>query len=516
MAIGSSLLVRDTFTRADSTTGLGSTEASGTTLGAKPYLEVWQSGAPGGHSWGVTSNTAYQYNGTGGYDGAALVYTGASDVEVRFTLTTLATYAAGIVLRYASEAEYIIVRGNSSNSTVYVETSNGSISSRTTLASAVGCASGDTFRVTADGTAINVYRNGSGTPLITTTTSHALNGRAQGIAAASSSNAVGPRLDGFEVYGTPLTLSGAGAAYIAAFAPAAAAFWPMDDAAGDIADVVGLKSGTSIGAGNTYRQTGPHADVYSVAMDGTSSTAFRVLDNDLWSSSAFTVDGWVLASTLADMVPFAKTFDVSDHTEWYAVLNSNGTYQGALQNTGNTPWKLTTASAAVTANTWHHVAVRTDGTTCTCFVDAVPYATSSGAGARVGNGAYSMTIGRYAHTSATLAMIGKMCLVGFNNSALSDADIALRSNFFSVYDMPALDTRTGGTADLMGAKLREKFGKGNADSFNKWMHDYVLAAGYTPSQVHEFLLAWVTTNIGAPAKTNTGDLLQTYWANVPL
>lgn len=300
--------------------------------------------------------------------------------------------------------------------------------------------------------------------------------------------------------------------------------------------VAGLTA-TAVGAGITAAAAGPGAAApWDKAVSSTGAASYlSTPDNALFSvglgaqgrSMSFETIRSVSSLSGAVNWLFAKGGNASNYEHWCYLTAAGALDWGvALDGNATNYIDVRSADSLISLNTWFHAVFTVElkpgasPTRAYVYLNGVQVAgpgTPTTPGNSFGGDDNSPWLSGYRGDNIHNPYAGKIAADLVYPTALSGAQALAHYNAWQA-DMsaPALDTRTGGTADLMGAKLREKFGKGNADSFNKWMHDYVLAAGYTPSQVHEFLLAWVTTNIGAPAKTNTGDLLQTYWANVPL
>lgn len=87
--------VTDTFTRADSTTTLGSTETG----------QAWEVFGGGGTVWGISSNQAYRVSGSDG--SVARVDTGVTDQTVTATITTDTSFQ-GLVVRSSSTDNFYL------------------------------------------------------------------------------------------------------------------------------------------------------------------------------------------------------------------------------------------------------------------------------------------------------------------------------------------------------------------------------------------------------------------------
>jgi hypothetical protein len=132
--------IQDTFTRGDTTSGLGSAETG------EPWTVL-------GGTMGIASNKAY---GVGG-QAWSLIETGWSDVDISVVCGTVNASSMGVLFRYSTSGNGMeaVFWSGGMQLLRYV----GGV--QTVLGSASGVVSGDTIRVVADGPFIVALKNGS-------------------------------------------------------------------------------------------------------------------------------------------------------------------------------------------------------------------------------------------------------------------------------------------------------------------------------------------------------------------
>lgn len=135
------LIIRDSFTRADSAATLGSTETG----------QAWQT--PGG-TWGISSNQAYVAVSPSSLD-YALVEAGTPNVSVQVKIAASGG-SPGICLRYISNSNALL-----SNLTALFRRTSDANNSILTYSTAISV--GDTLRLVCRGNTITAYRQAAST-----------------------------------------------------------------------------------------------------------------------------------------------------------------------------------------------------------------------------------------------------------------------------------------------------------------------------------------------------------------
>lgn len=148
------LLLKDTFTRT-STTTLGTTEASGTLLGAVAWV-------PQVGTWGTTGTAAY--NPSGSPSAVATVELGRSNFDLRITLgSSGGSSYFGVIFRYSDINNYIYVNKTSGGLLQCVKVVAGVSTTIFSFGSAYS--GGSDVRITCINNVITVYMNGSSSGL---------------------------------------------------------------------------------------------------------------------------------------------------------------------------------------------------------------------------------------------------------------------------------------------------------------------------------------------------------------
>jgi len=147
------VLTADSFNRANSTTSLGTTDGSGT---ADPLTWVQHQGING-----ISSNRAYTSAGVG----LCTVDTGQANIDASLTLVN--TVGAGLMFRYTNTTNHWLAVGRGTETILYRVVAG---SYNVDYQTATGGAAGDVLRIVANGSAIQLFRNG--VSLTTVTSSH--------------------------------------------------------------------------------------------------------------------------------------------------------------------------------------------------------------------------------------------------------------------------------------------------------------------------------------------------------
>lgn len=143
VAVGATYTVHDTFTRANSSTSLGTADTG----------QAWTAHTG---TWGITSNAAYLVTSSG--ESVATLDCGLSDIDFSVSYSGR-TDDLGIVFRAIDASNWLLVYSNPGGGVETWQRVAGSYSQLHAAAGSAG-ASG-TLRVVTSGTSINVYLDGS-------------------------------------------------------------------------------------------------------------------------------------------------------------------------------------------------------------------------------------------------------------------------------------------------------------------------------------------------------------------
>lgn len=210
-----------------------------------------------------------------------------------------------------------------------------------------------------------------------------------------------------------------------------AAFWPMQEMSGSIVDVISARTGTSVGATKTYQQTGPVAGISSISFDGSSSSGFSVVDDNLWSSTSFSIEGWVYMSSAflsgqSLRYWFAKEY--SGYNEWQMMVSDYGggaiRHAGAVKNTIDTAFAQTDDPTNRTEQTWYHVVYTFNGSSTggILYINGSQVDASAGSGSRRPNGSGVLTIG-WSPDVAARSWKGRLSMIAFYSSVLTPGQV---------------------------------------------------------------------------------------------
>lgn len=209
------------------------------------------------------------------------------------------------------------------------------------------------------------------------------------------------------------------------------AFWPMQEASGDLADTVGGRTATKAGSGGvTYAVDGPAAGVKAVEFDGSSGVGFSAADDDLWSAMNFTVEAWAYLGSSFFSGQYARYLTGkhagSGNSEFFVQVEdtAGGRLTAQVSNTVETNWanKLL-GSWGPPTESWHHIVMVLSGSTVTLYVDGVSVGSSgSTSGSRRGNSAGVFGIG-HNPAVASRSWKGRICMAAFYSTALSSGQV---------------------------------------------------------------------------------------------
>lgn len=211
-----------------------------------------------------------------------------------------------------------------------------------------------------------------------------------------------------------------------------AAFWPMQEASGDLADISGnSRTATKVGSGGvTYSVDGPGASIKAIEFAGSSGVGFSAADVDVWSSMNFSAEAWVYLGSSFFSGQYAR-YILAKHAsftfnEFFVQVEDtdSGRLSAQVNNTSETNWanKLL-ASWGPPTGIWHHIVMVLSGSTVTLYVDGVSVGSAASAGgSRRGNSAGELAIG-HSPAIASRSWKGRLCMAAFYDHALSAAQV---------------------------------------------------------------------------------------------
>ena len=201
-------------------------------------------------------------------------------------------------------------------------------------------------------------------------------------------------------------------------------FWTLQS---DATDSSGHGRDGTVSGTLTTASSGPGVDVDALQFG---AGWIVVPDNNVWSSTHFTVEAWVRGRESGDVNTFIrKSTGSAADGEWLLSDGNTTTLRFRISNTSRTTWRGTFDGPIdddpCPLLGWHHVAASFDGSACRAYVDGALVATpgTGPSGTRAGNTTGNLVIGA-AHDTGTEAMGGAMAMVAYYSSALSDARIA--------------------------------------------------------------------------------------------
>ena len=213
------------------------------------------------------------------------------------------------------------------------------------------------------------------------------------------------------------------------------AFWPCQDTSGGLTDDAGSRDASETGSGHSYGLPGP-GGFLSVGLTGQSLSGWQRADEDLWSSTALSIEAWVYwpAPSSAQQFFAAKATTSASH-EWGTSLHNTGgapNVIGRIATTADTGWLDVEGAATSDRHCgWHHVVMTLDSTpTLKMYVDGVNTQTDSvTSGTRASNSAGLFGIGfRHnlpnGYAGGNWAFDGQLTMVAFYNFALTSGQVA--------------------------------------------------------------------------------------------
>lgn len=207
-----------------------------------------------------------------------------------------------------------------------------------------------------------------------------------------------------------------------------AAFWRMQESSGNLVESIGSKNGSGTGSGLSYALAGPSASYTALGLSGASLSGWTVGDDNLWSSTTFSIELWCYGSENAANQRFvvAKQNASSSHEWSISYVGSTQTLYGLVTTGSDTVYMM--ASGTMTRSAWHHVVMTMDATSSNLklYLDSTLLAqANTPSGTRAGNGSGSLGLGFRPGLSGTgYPWVGNMTLVAFYASVLTPTQVA--------------------------------------------------------------------------------------------
>ena len=214
------------------------------------------------------------------------------------------------------------------------------------------------------------------------------------------------------------------------------AFWPCQDASGGLVDDAGSRDASETGSGHSYGLSGP-GGYLSVGLSGNSLSGWQRADENLWSSTAFSVEAWVYWPSLSSSQQFvaAKATTTANHEWSMSLYNAGGAPYATGRVATNADVGWLDVQGAVTSGRhcgWHHVVMTLGATppTLKMYVDGVNTQTDSvTSGSRASNSAGLFGIGfRHnlpnGYAGNDWAFDGQLTMVAFYDFALTSGQVA--------------------------------------------------------------------------------------------
>lgn len=149
------------------------------------------------------------------------------------------------------------------------------------------------------------------------------------------------------------------------------AYWPMDEASGNLVDASGNGWTGTVTGSPTYEAAGPTINgAAQSAVTWSGSGQYAHVSSSLTSpaSDGLTIAAWVKTSSATVQSVFARSV-TADHG-YYMYVHSSGVLQCRLRQAGGTTFAGELNIAGAASGSWVFVAMRFDGTTLRGWVDS--------------------------------------------------------------------------------------------------------------------------------------------------
>lgn len=213
------------------------------------------------------------------------------------------------------------------------------------------------------------------------------------------------------------------------------AFWPMQEASGNLADATG-NGHTAVDAGLggtlTYRTDGPCRQMYAIEFDGDSG--FDVADDDAWSGPSLSIECICHKNALARATShdfLARKQHADRYSEWSLIGQTSDYWGGRIANTDDTAWCDAWGPPDLDPCKWVHLAFTYDPTvdsrgTGTAYVNGTAIVTSVAgdrSNDRQSNGDGVLGIG-YAPGWSSIGWLGRIAMMAFWDRTLTAGEVA--------------------------------------------------------------------------------------------
>lgn len=204
----------------------------------------------------------------------------------------------------------------------------------------------------------------------------------------------------------------------------ASSLWRMDESSGDIIDVANTRDGTAAGT-PTYGQTGPWGSDGPDAIGFTKADAadqFTIGDSfDLAdaNTTTWTLAGWVYWSGAAGSNSCIMS-KVTGGNGWTMTVLTSGRLRFQAFNASAVVVDAQSASGAIVANTWTHVAVVRSGSSVWTVINGT-FGSAATVSGTIPNTAASLRIGSNAGSAEWFD--GRLCMLSVWASSLTQAQI---------------------------------------------------------------------------------------------
>jgi hypothetical protein len=225
-----------------------------------------------------------------------------------------------------------------------------------------------------------------------------------------------------------------------------AAFWKCDEASGNLTDSVGGYTATAVGT-SAYQAAGPGGN-HAVYLNG-SSSYFSVADNNVFSSTSFTLEAWVQPNAAHTGYVFDKRIPGAANKEYTLYAFSSGVYYAEIGSTSGSSYLQTATNATgMDADRWMHVVMTCNGSEVRVFVDgALAAIDTTTSGARTGNTTAALLFGMR-NDSPNYYFNGGLSQIAYYPTSLSETRI--KAHFDAMYGVTTTDRfqRTVGVSPL--------------------------------------------------------------------
>jgi hypothetical protein len=188
----------------------------------------------------------------------------------------------------------------------------------------------------------------------------------------------------------------------------------------------------------------------------------------------FTMEYWVNLDSVSVEQPIASKRNTGNPglRSWILYNNPSNNLQFILYNDGDLASETIEAVSALTANTWHHVVVKGDGTSCFIYVNGVKVKEQVFTTTAINDAGADLQIGYRGKNSGYNYFNGKIGQVRMYSSGLTEAQI--RANYNATR---TLYQGVGTTADVLQTNLELNYDFDDTDTYDtSWGGDNKVAS----------------------------------------